>query len=160
VDDPFGEFTDLVSFNQYIGWYDGLPDKTARISWSIKYPSRWSSANSARMRCKAGTPMRSRRFSEEYQEDLYRKTIAMLRKIPAWRGVTPWDPRRLPLPAPGSAQRTRRLESQRPDRPERQEEEAFAFLKAFYDESRAASRSGQVRTAGNMRGGERVAKIG
>ena len=23
MDDPFGEFTDLVSFNQYIGWYDG-----------------------------------------------------------------------------------------------------------------------------------------
>jgi hypothetical protein len=26
VDAPFGEFTDLVSFTQYIGWYDGLPD--------------------------------------------------------------------------------------------------------------------------------------
>ena len=21
----------------WIGWYDGLPDKTARISWSVKY---------------------------------------------------------------------------------------------------------------------------
>jgi len=33
------------------------------------------------MRCKAGTPDALTRFSEEYQEDLYRKTIAMLRKI-------------------------------------------------------------------------------
>ena len=37
VDDPFGQYTDLVSFNQYTGWYDGLPDKIDRIHWSIKY---------------------------------------------------------------------------------------------------------------------------
>jgi hypothetical protein len=42
------------------------------------------------MRYKAGTEAPLTRFSEEHQEDLYRKTIAMLRKIPAWRGVTPW----------------------------------------------------------------------
>ena len=41
------------------------------------------------------------RFSEEYQEDLYRRTLAMLSKIPQWRGTTPWilvdfrSPRRL-----------------------------------------------------------------
>ncbi|HJX53663.1 MAG TPA: hypothetical protein VJ801_12930 [Polyangia bacterium] len=37
MDDLFGEFADLVSFNQYIGWYDGLPEGTARISRSVKY---------------------------------------------------------------------------------------------------------------------------
>ena len=43
------------------------------------------------------------RFTEEYQADLYRKTLAMLAKIPQWRGATPWiladfrSPRR-PLP--------------------------------------------------------------
>src|ERR1035437_7419064 len=31
VDDPFGEFTDLLSFNEYTGWYDGLPEKIDRI---------------------------------------------------------------------------------------------------------------------------------
>jgi beta-glucuronidase len=41
--------------------------------------------------------------AEEYQEDLYRHTLAMLSKIPQWRGTTPWilvdfrSPRR-PLP--------------------------------------------------------------
>ena len=37
VDDPFGEFTDLCSFNEYTGWYDGLPEKIDRLHWSIKY---------------------------------------------------------------------------------------------------------------------------
>ena len=30
------------------------------------------------------------RFSEEYQEDLYRQTLPMLAKIPQLRGMTPW----------------------------------------------------------------------
>ena len=27
VDDPFGEYTDLCSFNEYTGWYDGTAGK-------------------------------------------------------------------------------------------------------------------------------------
>jgi beta-glucuronidase len=89
VDDPFGEFTDLVSFNQYIGWYDGLPDKTARISWSIKYPKPVVISEFGADALQGWDADALTRFSEEHQEDLYHKTIAMLGKIPAWRGVTP-----------------------------------------------------------------------
>ena len=48
------------------------------------------------------------RFSEEYQEDLYRQTLLMLQRLPQWRGTTPWiladfrSPRR---PLPGRAGR-------------------------------------------------------
>jgi len=31
MEDPFAEVTDILSFNQYVGWYDGLPDKSTRI---------------------------------------------------------------------------------------------------------------------------------
>src|SRR5690606_21683960 len=37
VEDPMAEWVDLVAFNQYIGWYDGSPEKTQRITWEIKY---------------------------------------------------------------------------------------------------------------------------
>ncbi|HEY5451236.1 MAG TPA: hypothetical protein VIQ54_20930, partial [Polyangia bacterium] len=43
------------------------------------------------------------RFSEEYQADVYKRQLAMLKKIPALRGLSPWilvdfrSPRR-PLP--------------------------------------------------------------
>ena len=103
VDDPFGAYTDLLSFNQYVGWYDGLPDKLAQITWSFGYqkPVVISEFGADALQGLHGD--RLTRFSEEYQEDLYLKTIAMLEKIPQWRGTTPWiltdfrSPRR-PLP--------------------------------------------------------------
>ena len=74
------------------------------------------------------------RFSEEYQEDLYRKTIAMLQKIPAWRGVTPRiladfrSPRRV-LPNEQDGWNRKGLIGQNGKK-----KKAFAVLKSFYDE--------------------------
>ena len=80
VDDPFGAYTDLLSFNQYVGWYDGLPDKLAQISWTFGYEkpvviSEFGADALQGMHADGCT-----RFSEEYQEDLYRETMAMLQK--------------------------------------------------------------------------------
>ena len=101
VDDPLGQFTDLVSFNEYVGWYDGLPDRCARIHWSIKWPkpvviSEFGGGALQGFHADART-----RFSEEFQEDLYRQTLPMLQRISQLRGMTPWilcdfrSPRRL-----------------------------------------------------------------
>jgi beta-glucuronidase len=103
VDDPFGEFTDLLSFNEYIGWYDGLPEKTQQITWKTSYtkPIVISEFGADALQGMHGDT--HTRFSEEYQAEVYRQTIAMLQKIPQWRGCTPWilcdfrSPRR-PLP--------------------------------------------------------------
>jgi beta-glucuronidase len=103
VDDPLGAFTDLLSFNQYVGWYDGLPDKLQNIRWTFGYdkPVVISEFGGDALQGKHGD--RLTRFSEEYQADLYRQTLTMLAKIPQWRGTTPWilvdfrSPRR-PLP--------------------------------------------------------------
>jgi beta-glucuronidase len=101
VDDPFGEYTDLCSFNEYVGWYDGLPEKIDRIHWSIKYDkpvfiSEFGASAQAGFHADALT-----RFSEEYQADVYRRMLPMLEKIPGFSGCTPWilcdfrSPRRL-----------------------------------------------------------------
>ncbi len=103
VDDPFGAFTDLLSFNEYIGWYDGLPDRLAQTTWSFAYdkPVVISEFGADALQGLHGDDLT--RFSEEYQAQLYRKTLAMLEKIAPWRGATPWilcdfrSPRR-PLP--------------------------------------------------------------
>ncbi|HVT74520.1 MAG TPA: glycoside hydrolase family 2 TIM barrel-domain containing protein [Lacunisphaera sp.] len=90
VDDPFGQYTDLLSFNEYIGWYDGLPDKLPQVTWSFAYakPVVISEFGAG---AKVGFHAdRLTRFSEEFQADVYRQTLAMLEKIPAWRGATPW----------------------------------------------------------------------
>jgi beta-glucuronidase len=90
VDDPFGEFTDLCSFNEYVGWYDGLPEKIDRVHWTIKYDkpvfiSEFGAGAKQGFHADALT-----RFSEEFQADVYRRMLPMLGKIPGFSGCTPW----------------------------------------------------------------------
>ena len=90
VDDPLGEFTDLQSFNEYVGWYDGLPEKINRIRWTI---TRDKPVIISEFGADAVQGMHARvttRFSEEFQEQVYRLTLPMLDKIPQFRGCTPW----------------------------------------------------------------------
>ncbi len=101
VDDPLGHYTDLIAFNQYIGWYDGLPEKCDRIQWDIRHAkpvviSEFGADALEGLHATAET-----RFSEEFQKALYQHTLPMLERLPAFRGVSPWiladfrSPRRL-----------------------------------------------------------------
>ncbi len=103
VEDPLAEVTDLCSFNEYVGWYFGTIDDCARMKWVIPYekPVIISEFGADALQGLHGD--KRARFTEEYQEDLYRQTLPMLEKIPQLRGLTPWilcdfrSPRR-PLP--------------------------------------------------------------
>jgi len=90
VDDPFGEYTDLCSFNQYTGWYDGTLEKIDRTTWSIKYnkPVVISEFGADAKQGLHGDT--NTRFTEEYQAELYRRTLPMLERIPGFSGCTPW----------------------------------------------------------------------
>jgi beta-glucuronidase len=123
-----------MAFNQYVGWYDGLPDKLPKVTWSIKYDkpvfiSEFGADAQAGFHGDALT-----RFSEEYQADLYAKTLAMLAKIPHFRGVTPWiladfrSPRRQ-LPGIQEGWNRKGLISQHGE-----PKQAWRVLKNFYDE--------------------------
>ncbi|HSY10177.1 MAG TPA: glycoside hydrolase family 2 TIM barrel-domain containing protein [Candidatus Dormibacteraeota bacterium] len=138
VDDPFGEFTDLCSFNEYTGWYDGLPDKIDRLRWSIKYDkpvviSEFGADAKQGFHSDALT-----RFSEEYQADVYKRTLPMLEKIPGFSGCTPWilcdfrSPRR-PLPEIQDGWNIKGLIGH-----DGKKKMAFAVLKNFYDEKAKA----------------------
>jgi beta-glucuronidase len=142
VDDPFGAFTDLLSFNEYVGWYDGLPGKIPLITWSLGYSkpvviSEFGADAKQGFHADKGT-----RFSEEYQADLYKKTLAMLETIPQWRGTTPWilcdfrSPRR-PLPNVEDGWNRKGLIGS-----DGEKKSAFYILKAFYDERASAPQPG------------------
>ena len=90
VDDPFAENVDVLSFNQYVGWYDGLPDKCIRVNWKIKInkPVIISEFGGGAKFGLHGP--KNERWTEEFQENLYIKSLEMLDKIPALRGMTPW----------------------------------------------------------------------
>lgn len=103
VEDPFAEYVDIVNYNQYVGWYDGTPEKCDQVTWQIKYnkPVMISEFGADALQGLHGDSLT--RFTEEYQNDLYARTLNMLSKIPQFRGVSPWilcdfrSPRR-PLP--------------------------------------------------------------
>ena len=37
IDDPLGAYTDVVSVNEYLGWYGGLPSHCQRAQWETSY---------------------------------------------------------------------------------------------------------------------------
>lgn len=101
IDDPLEEFVDVVSFNQYIGWYDGTPEKckTAVFDFKFEKPVIISEFGAGALQGLHGD--KTAVWTEEFQEDLYVETLKMLDKIPQLRGITPWiladfrSPRRL-----------------------------------------------------------------
>jgi beta-glucuronidase len=103
IDDPLGEYLDVLGCNEYVGWYDGLPAKADGLEWKSKYdkPLIMSEFGADALYGHHGDVLA--RWTEEYQENLYRHQIAMLKRIPFLRGAAPWiltdfrSPRR-PLP--------------------------------------------------------------
>jgi beta-glucuronidase len=101
VEDPLADIVDIVAFNQYVGWYDGLPEKCGRVTWEIPYnkPVFISEFGGGARQGYHGD--KSQRWTEEYLEDLYAQTLPMLDKIDGLVGFSPWilldfrSPRRL-----------------------------------------------------------------
>ncbi len=90
VDDPLGEKLDLVSFNEYVGWYWGSVPEILNGKFEIKYDkpvviSEFGADALGGFHAEAGT-----RWSEEYQEQLYINQLKILAGIPGLRGLTPW----------------------------------------------------------------------
>ena len=90
VEDELIALTDLISFNQYAGWYDGTPAFCDSISWSIPggKPVVVSEFGGGALYGNHGSP--AEMFTEEYLELLYKENLKMLEKLPGLRGVCPW----------------------------------------------------------------------
>jgi len=90
IDDPFADKVDVLSFNQYIGWYDGLPEKCGLIRWNIKQdkPVIISEFGGGAKQGYFGD--KSVRWTEEYQEDLYIQTLKMVDRMEKVSGMSPW----------------------------------------------------------------------
>jgi beta-glucuronidase len=117
IDDPLAADLDVMAVNTYNGWYS--PDPLASLSgieWrsTVKKPlifSEFGAGAKAGYHDKAANP---HKFSEEYQAEYYRQTLAMARKVPFLRGMSPWI-LGLPLAAPAASGFPAGLEPQRAD---------------------------------------------
>jgi beta-glucuronidase len=90
LDDPLGADLDVLGCNEYIGWYDGLPDKADHIDYKTIYtkPLIMSEFGAGALYGLHGDPLT--RWTEEYQENVYRHQVGMFNRIPFLRGTTPW----------------------------------------------------------------------
>jgi beta-glucuronidase len=91
IDDPLGEFTDIVSVNEYLGWYGGLPGDSKMAKWEVIYdkPLFFSETGAG---AKAGFHAdKETRWSEEYQEWYYLEQVEMMKRMPDnYSGLSPW----------------------------------------------------------------------
>lgn len=87
--DNLNTCVDVVSFNQYIGWYRDVQD-APKMTWEIPYdkPVIVSEfGGGARYNYHAD---KNTRWSEEFQEELYRESLKMMDKIDGLSGLSPW----------------------------------------------------------------------
>ena len=89
LQDNMHEYVDVVSFNQYIGWYRDVND-APKMQWEIPYdkPVIVSEFGGGAKYGLHGP--KNQRWTEEFQANLYRENLAMLDKIEGLAGTTPW----------------------------------------------------------------------
>lgn len=90
INDPIMEYLDIISFNEYLGWYGGLPDacRTKTYSASLNKPIIVSEFGGGALQGFYADSLT--RWSEDFQEYLYKENIAMFDKIDGLAGMTPW----------------------------------------------------------------------
>lgn len=89
LSDNMNQYVDIISFNQYVGWYRDVND-APKMKWEIPYEkpviiSEFGGGAKAGMHGE-----KNQRWTEEFQENLYIENLAMIEKIDGLAGTTPW----------------------------------------------------------------------
>lgn len=90
VKDFMSKYVDIISFNNYLGWYGGTLEDLLTRTWDIPYdkPVFISEFGGGALQGNHGE--KNVRWTEEYQEELYKNTLAMYDKIDGFSGTSPW----------------------------------------------------------------------
>lgn len=90
VQDNMSDYVDIISFNNYLGWYGGKVSDCETRQWNIPYdkPFFISEFGGGALYGRHGD--KNERWTEEYQEELYRQTLAMYDRVEGFAGTSPW----------------------------------------------------------------------
>ena len=90
VRDNMNKYVDIISFNSYLGWYSGKVEDCKTRQWSIPYnkPFFISEFGAGAVAGRHGN--KNECWTEEYQAELYKQTLAMYDRIPGFSGTSPW----------------------------------------------------------------------
>lgn len=141
VDDPLGRYLDVLGVNEYVGWYDGLPSKIDSLTWRTAYdkPMVMSEFGGGALQGYRGPA--DQIWTEDFQADIYRRTLPMLDRIGFLAGTSPWilkdfrSPRR-PLPGIQDYWNRKGVLSDRGV-----PKEAYYVLQDWYRQKKGAARS-------------------
>ena len=135
IDDALGKKLDVISFNEYYGWYTGgMPWEINKFNFKFDSNkpviiSELGAGALAGFHADSAT-----RFSEEYQKSFYENQIRLISKIDNLRGITPWilvdfrSPKRMSNEYQNGWNRKGLISETG------QKKEAFYVLKSFYDQ--------------------------
>lgn len=89
LNDNMNKYVDIISFNEYIGWYRDVND-ASKMKWEVPYdkPVIISEFGGGAVAGLHGS--KNERWTEEFQENLYKENLDMLSKIEGLSGMTPW----------------------------------------------------------------------
>ncbi|MEN8125745.1 MAG: glycoside hydrolase family 2 TIM barrel-domain containing protein [Bacteroidota bacterium] len=90
IEDPLGEVVDVIGVNYYCGWYVGATDTCSKIKWASAYnkPMIMSEVGGGALFGLHGN--KNERWTEEYQAEVYKTNIEMMRNIDFLAGLSPW----------------------------------------------------------------------
>jgi beta-glucuronidase len=91
VNDSMCSKVDVISFNEYVGWYEGDNNRIDKVSWQIDYnkPLIISELGAGAVAGLHGDA--TERWTEEYQAEFYRRTLKMIdERMPKIAGMSPW----------------------------------------------------------------------
>ena len=89
LSDNMNAYVDVVSFNQYVGWYRDWKD-AAKMTWEVPYEKPVIVSEFGGGALYGYHADKETRFSEEFQENLYIENLKMLDKIDGLSGLSPW----------------------------------------------------------------------
>ncbi len=92
LNDNLAKVVDIVGINKYLGWYMPFPTEPERINWKIelKKPVIISEFGGEALYGHHGSADEAQSWSEEYQEELYKKNLVAFKNIPNLCGIAPW----------------------------------------------------------------------
>lgn len=90
LNDNMNEYVDVISFNQYVGWYRATNDAARTMSWVIPYDKPVIISEFGGDALQGLYGKKDERWTEDYQEELYIRNLEMLDKIDGLSGLSPW----------------------------------------------------------------------
>ncbi len=90
IEDPLGKVVDVIGINNYCGWYVGTVETCSKLKWASAYnkPMIMSEVGGGALFGLHGKT--NELWTEEYQAELYKTNIEMMRNIDFMAGLSPW----------------------------------------------------------------------